>query len=1402
MSDFKHLYMEARKGRSSDISSYVEAVNSALDNDPVGYILGLEYIISSDTGLKTLKPFVEKYGLSVAAYDHVTELLEKCVDKCNVQQKDAALYKEAISYVESFKDKYHGAYGMYKFYNEGYNEDYVKTYYGSSRGTQNRLLLNGMISKFNESAIPDLIIVANESGRGASTKLESAIANMDQVADPMFCEWVNTACSGTICSPEVSCNSLTTLVADCLDRNHKIYRESVISGKSDACFEYSQEDIDAIEGLIRFKEFVLTGMKEDNVESIMEAQREIYDLYNELDGLVTESGSAIPIDAVAAGRKQANDEGNVPMTEEDADIVGLLPESSTWLVNTRDKKTGTAPNYIKNNHDMAKWGEEDEPKKKDDEEKSLDDYRRPSAEDDSPSDKKDLLDDISDDKEMTPAEKQQAVQNYYYYTYNNSLNRHSKDDHSVHNRDDHSVHNDDHSVNKTIGTDPKKKDDSDDDEEYHTLESTKPWELNLGFRGNLDYIIEKVGTFYLDGEKYDKNVKSTWFIKSKNNADNCCVSVAGYNRPLRGRSMAIVLKKDGDRWVTMIKKKPNGDHEFPGGGWDKGETPKDAAIRELHEEAQVNIKDVKRIGTSIQFSDKEKDVALWVKHNVDKKDWWYGYYSAVFIGLYDGKFTGKISEEDIEHTFKWQPIDKIKNKINKDLYDSVVEFTKQFESKTESVEFDESVSVEGKKFTKAYRASIDYNTGHLLKITYSLEGCEVTNVGYSKVIREVIGEIAEDYVKENHRGNPRTKQIRAFMAILKGIANHSKRVNERKKFITEFLNKHIGDVGYLDFQAKDCKIIDIYDMYEKKHIKDEIETVGIFAARFTPTASKMIISPEDMKTVRSRVKRPGSRFKVSKIKVGDVEKYPLFMSTYWDDKDDHQLIDINGKPIKDDAEDRKVEGDLDSIQAIIADLEVKGYHIDDKYVDKFLSRYRNRNLGNEEVDTFKEDGNSFEVYDKAAWYDNDADVQKCIIRMRAILEFFDKLNMLTAEGKEILDTGVDAATSIHSRLFTDEANLYLSKYINKLIRYVYKENNVWWIENFWKEFKNSLFGDKYNIPDEIRVKIKGKAGSSEFPFRTRYETYPNTEITCKLLSEALNGNNLDDKYTEDIAVKLQEYIEDSAYELGEEDKLSDDIYANINTFHVFSTVLYVKDNGHIGLGMEFILDDEHGIGIDIDLKSMRVVIGQNPIAFEHASWVGEAGNTNESYAEAVGDADDHKPKSDHPVRDAMMDIDRATAKTQQKVKKGIQTVTNAGRAAMKPINRTKDWIGNMVSNWKDADETNIKEKMADPHARKNLFTAIRTAINTGALLRAGLLLNPIFLFLTVTRVIGKDKREFRIRNEMIGELKMEIEIIDEKIKDADAQKDLKAKYQLMRLKNELQKKLMRVGGEKQWKKMI
>ena len=112
-----------------------------------------------------------------------------------------------------------------------------------------------------------------------------------------------------------------------------------------------------------------------------------------------------------------------------------------------DKKTGTAPGYIKGNHNMASYGEDDPADNNDDDnDKSLDDYRHKSTEDEwdelpnRNAKKKAAV--IDDDDE--PASTSSSISsnsgpvNYYYYTYQNSLNKNT-DSFNKYRTDDHST---------------------------------------------------------------------------------------------------------------------------------------------------------------------------------------------------------------------------------------------------------------------------------------------------------------------------------------------------------------------------------------------------------------------------------------------------------------------------------------------------------------------------------------------------------------------------------------------------------------------------------------------------------------------------------------------------------------------------------------------------------------------------------------------------------------------------------------------------------------------------------------------------------------------------------------------------------------------------------------------------
>lgn len=350
---------------------------------------------------------------------------------------------------------------------------------------------------------------------------------------------------------------------------------------------------------------------------------------------------------------------------------------------------------------------------------------------------------------------------------------------------------------------------------------------------------------------------------------------------------------------------------------------------------------------------------------------------------------------------------------------------------------------------------------------------------------------------------------------------------------------------------------------------------------------------------------------------------------------------------------------------------------------------------------------------------------------------------------------------------------------------------------FKKLYKKDLATVKLDkVPDTVTIKI----GNTDFTFKTKvgngYKDDGRTYITlddvpCAIYLYQSNKERICSKLG--IESKLMEYMkllynEDPGYY--DNNGISKSIDENFTRYKFKADTMFFNQIGYIGLTFGTDLEPEHGIGIVIG-PSMDTEV-RDSIVFESV------------YTEAVGDADDMKPQSDNPVRETLQDVDRKLTKVQQGTKKRVQSVMNTGKVFMKPVKRTHEWVSKLANDWKDNDENKVKEKLADPTARKNVFSAISWCIKTGSFLKAGLLLNPIFLFLTITKGVGKNKKEFRLRNEMIGELKTELTVIDEKIEDARRAGDNQAKYKLMRLKNEIDKKLKRVGGSytRSWRTMI
>ena len=75
------------------------------------------------------------------------------------------------------------------------------------------------------------------------------------------------------------------------------------------------------------------------------------------------------------------------------------------------------------------------------------------------------------------------------------------------------------------------------------------------------------------------------------------------------------------------------------------------------------------------------------------------------------------------------------------------------------------------------------------------------------------------------------------------------------------------------------------------------------------------------------------------------------------------------------------------------------------------------------------------VYDKASWHiDNGEDKDEVLSRFSFLFAYLEKKNMLTDEGKEIFELGIDSSISLHERLVTDEGKKFLEANIDELLK--------------------------------------------------------------------------------------------------------------------------------------------------------------------------------------------------------------------------------------------------------------------------------------------------------------------------------------------------------------------------------
>lgn len=192
-------------------------------------------------------------------------------------------------------------------------------------------------------------------------------------------------------------------------------------------------------------------------------------------------------------------------------------------------------------------------------------------------------------------------------------------------------------------------------------------------------------------------------------------------------------------------------------------------------------------------------------------------------------------------------------------------------------------------------------------------------------------------------------------------------------------------------------------------------------------------------------------------------------------------------------------------------------------------------------------------------------------------------------------------------------------------------------------------------------------------------------------------------------------------------------------------------------------------------------------------------DTNNKLVERTPKDTPEKPKESltRKIQNKAVDADVKMQKGMSNAQQGIKEVKNAVKAVARIPGNIIDGIKGKLDEWNKMDEDKRKAKMLEPGYRNDVHKRIMKLIKYGA---AWKFLGPLlsikawFISKVYRGTIGKslEKRNIRLRNELIAELDAEIEITNEKIQDAGSTGDQKQKYQLMRIKKKLEAERVRV----------
>lgn len=134
------------------------------------------------------------------------------------------------------------------------------------------------------------------------------------------------------------------------------------------------------------------------------------------------------------------------------------------------------------------------------------------------------------------------------------------------------------------------------------------------------------------------------------------------------------------------------------------------------------------------------------------------------------------------------------------------------------------------------------------------------------------------------------------------------------------------------------------------------------------------------------------------------------------------------------------------------------------------------------------------------------------------------------------------------------------------------------------------------------------------------------------------------------------------------------------------------------------------------------------------------------------------------------------------------------KSAKQKVKRIGDRVDNKVADRIKNIENSIKEDVRDKKV-KGIPFKVTKLVKTAAIAGAAWAVNPALLALGIlAKMTIGNYLTAREKDRLMNELTQELEIVEEKIKDADANGDKEKKYQLMRLRNEIKRNKMKISS--------